>query len=77
MPAPETCDAIRNAATTAGRLASLRNWSTESMIFVPQSESQFTRCAVCWSLVRTRSVTAAPDIVSSARIEITANVLIG
>jgi hypothetical protein len=25
MPAPETCDAIRNAATTAGRLMSLRN----------------------------------------------------
>ncbi len=25
IPAPEICDAIRNAATTAGRLISLRN----------------------------------------------------
>jgi hypothetical protein len=25
IPAPETCDAIRNAATTAGTLISLKN----------------------------------------------------
>jgi hypothetical protein len=30
---PEICDAIKNAATTAGRLISLKNWSTESISF--------------------------------------------
>jgi hypothetical protein len=38
---------------------------------------QFARCVDCWSPVRTTSEMAAPDIVSSARIEITANVLMG
>jgi hypothetical protein len=33
---PEICDAIKNAATTAGRLISLKNWSTESISSVPQ-----------------------------------------
>lgn len=33
---PEICDAIKNAATTAGRLISLKNWSTESISFVHQ-----------------------------------------
>jgi hypothetical protein len=57
---PETCDAIRNATTTAGTLISLKNWSTESMVVVPQSNVkspnsnadlkgrlQFALCAVC------------------------------
>jgi len=33
---PEICDAIRNATTMAGTLISLRNWSTESIVVVPQ-----------------------------------------
>lgn len=36
MPAPDTWEAIKKAATTAGTLISLRNWSTESMFNVPQ-----------------------------------------
>jgi hypothetical protein len=35
IPAPETWEAIRKAATTAGTLMSLRNWSTDSMFVVP------------------------------------------
>ena len=34
--AAEICEAIANAAKTAGRLISLRNWSTESIAIVPQ-----------------------------------------
>jgi hypothetical protein len=36
IPAPETCDAIRNATTTAGTLISLKNWSTESIVIPPK-----------------------------------------
>jgi hypothetical protein len=35
IPDPDTCDAIRKAATTAGTLMSLSTWSTESMTVVP------------------------------------------
>ena len=34
---PEICDAIKNAATTAGTLINLRNWSTESIVFAPKN----------------------------------------
>jgi hypothetical protein len=34
---PEICDAIRKAATTAGTLINLRNWSTESIVFAPKN----------------------------------------
>jgi hypothetical protein len=37
---PEICDAMRNAATTAGTLINLRNWSTESIVYAPYSKSQ-------------------------------------
>ena len=55
---PEICDAIRKAATTAGTLINLRNWSTESIVFAPKNAVakkpvQFAVCAVCRSLVRT------------------------
>lgn len=40
IPAPEICDAIRNAAKTAGMLISLRNWSTESIVFAPKATSE-------------------------------------
>jgi hypothetical protein len=36
IPAPETCDAIRKATTTAGTLISLKNWSTESIVIPPK-----------------------------------------
>lgn len=35
-PAPETWEAIKKAATTAGTLISLRNWSTDSISTSPQ-----------------------------------------
>src|SRR5665213_1348943 len=43
---------------------------------ISDGQVQSALCAVCRSLVRTWSVTAAPEIVSSARIEMTANVFI-
>jgi hypothetical protein len=49
IPAPETCEAIRKAATTAGTLMNRRNWSIESMNVVPkvlQARIQFAPCAV-------------------------------
>lgn len=39
MPAPETWEAIRKAAITAGTLMNRRNWSIESMKVVPQGAS--------------------------------------
>jgi hypothetical protein len=33
--AAEICEAIANAAKTAGTLTNLRNWSTESIAIVP------------------------------------------
>ena len=36
IPAPETCDAIRKATTTAGTVIKRRNWSTDSIALVPQ-----------------------------------------
>ena len=40
IPAPETWEAIRNAATTAGTLINLRNWSIESIGIVPKNTSK-------------------------------------
>jgi hypothetical protein len=39
IPAPETWEAIRNAAITAGTLMNRRNWSIESMKCRPQGAS--------------------------------------
>ena len=36
IPAPETCDAIKNAAITAGTLMNRKNWSIESIAVVPK-----------------------------------------
>jgi hypothetical protein len=48
---PEICDAIRNAATTAGRLISLKNWSTESIVTSPNVKKIFSKgrvqCGLC------------------------------
>ena len=43
IPAPETCDAIRNATTTAGTVIKRRNWSTDSIASVPPKSPQDTR----------------------------------
>jgi hypothetical protein len=40
---PEICEAIRKAATTAGRLISLRTWSTESIASSPKSKCKSAR----------------------------------
>lgn len=76
MPAPETWEAIRKAATMAGTLISLKNWSTESMPVAPQIENQLVAITDWAPPVRIWSEITAPEIVSNARMVMTVMVFI-